>query len=237
MVGESVRKRLPPYVSYRTFQNFIDKLQQGLPSRIDRSYWDGILSGSTGIQLMAGLRFLGLVDYDGRPTERLKTLVSAKREDRADIYRTIAMESYSFAFHGSLDIRNGTYNQLDEVLHDTFQLTSDVSRKCIKFFMSLTEDAGIQVSPFMTKRLRKTRLNSGTKIITKKITKQSLWNSPPPSKLALIPEDNSWNAMLLAKFPNFDPSWNDEIKLKWFEAFDELMKRGFPGNGFPSVNH
>jgi hypothetical protein len=31
--------------------------------------------------------------------------------------------------------------------------------------------------------------------------------------------------MLLSKFPNFDPSWNDEIKMKWFAAFDELLKR------------
>ena len=31
--------------------------------------------------------------------------------------------------------------------------------------------------------------------------------------------------MLLAKFPTFDPNWSDEVKVKWFTAFDELLKR------------
>ncbi|MFL6350824.1 MAG: hypothetical protein ACJ74Z_03105 [Bryobacteraceae bacterium] len=29
---------------------------------------------------------------------------------------------------------------------------------------------------------------------------------------------------LLAKFPEFDPAWTDDVKLKWFDAFDRLMK-------------
>jgi hypothetical protein len=33
--------------------------------------------------------------------------------------------------------------------------------------------------------------------------------------------------MVLEKFPTFDPTWSDDIKLKWFEAFDALLKRGF----------
>ena len=58
MTSEKGRKHLPPYVSYRTFYNFIERLQQHMPSRIDRSYWGELLSGSNGTQLMAALRFL-----------------------------------------------------------------------------------------------------------------------------------------------------------------------------------
>jgi len=36
----------------------------------------------------------------------------------------------------------------------------------------------------------------------------------------------TWQQMLLAKFPNFDPAWPDEVKEKWFTAFNELMQRG-----------
>jgi hypothetical protein len=32
--------------------------------------------------------------------------------------------------------------------------------------------------------------------------------------------------MLLSKFPDFDPTWADDIKIKWFSAFDELLKKG-----------
>jgi len=29
---------------------------------------------------------------------------------------------------------------------------------------------------------------------------------------------------LLSKFPTFDPAWPDDVKSKWFNAFDKLMK-------------
>ena len=36
-----------PYVSYRTFRNFLELLKEGLPSRIDRSVWGPRYSGTT----------------------------------------------------------------------------------------------------------------------------------------------------------------------------------------------
>ena len=67
----------PPYTSYRTFKTFIEDLHEhGVPSRIDRSVLTRF-SGIVGTQLMHALRFLGLIEDDGRPTERLKGLVKA----------------------------------------------------------------------------------------------------------------------------------------------------------------
>jgi len=37
-------------------------------------------------------------------------------------------------------------------------------------------------------------------------------------------QSGDWAEMLLAKFPQFDPAWTDDVKLKWFDAFDRLMK-------------
>ncbi|MDD4465958.1 MAG: hypothetical protein PHY25_04705, partial [Dehalococcoidales bacterium] len=56
------RRQLPPYVSYRSFWNFLDRLREAVPARIDRSYWGDKFSGSTGTQLMGALRYLGLID-------------------------------------------------------------------------------------------------------------------------------------------------------------------------------
>ena len=74
----------PPYTSYRTFKTFIEDLHEhGVPSRIDRSVLTRF-SGIVGTQLMHALRFLGLVEDDGRPTERLKaTGESARYEPMA----------------------------------------------------------------------------------------------------------------------------------------------------------
>jgi hypothetical protein len=223
---EKGRKHLPPYVSYRTFFNFIERLQQHMPSRIDRSYWGELLSGSNGTQLMAALRFLYLIDINGKPMEILKRLVEARGEQRAKILHDIADDAYGFVLKSSLDLESATYSQLVEVFHNTFQLTDDVSRKCVKFFIAMANDAGLKISPFITRRTRSARTVTGTKAITRKTEIRTNRNQLIPQDKDEIPNTNSWHGMLLSKFPNFDPSWPDEIKMKWFSAFDEMLKKG-----------
>jgi hypothetical protein len=214
MVDEKGRKRLPPYVSYRTFLNFIERLEQGMPARIDRSYWSDRLAGSTGTQLMAALRFLGLIDADGVPTSQIRQLVSTRGEKRTELLRQIATDSYNFVLGGSFDFHIATYAQLEEVFHRNFELADDVNRKCIKFFVALASYAGIPLSPFITRRLRTLTAASGTK--TKRKSAKSIQNLVIPHEVM---------DELAAKFPTFDPSWSDEVKLKWFDAFDKLLTR------------
>ena len=228
MTGEKSLKRLPPYISYRTFRNFIGRLQQQVPARIDRSYWGETLSGSTGTQLMAALRFLGLIENNGKPTNPLRMLASARGEQQAELLKGLILEAYSFVLQSSLDLQNATYAQLEEVFHGTFQLTPDVCRKCIKFFISLAGDARLPLSPFMTKRARRAYISAGiagVKSVTKRAGRRINQNAIMPHDSDEIPEEMSWNTMMLAKFPTFDPNWSDEVKLKWFAAFDELLKR------------
>jgi len=228
MDSDKSRKHLPPYISYRTFRNFMSRLQQQIPARIDRSYWGETLSGSTGTQLMAALRFLNLIDNSGKPANRLKLLASAKGDQQIDLLREITSEAYGFVLQSSFDFQNATYAQLEEAFHDTFQVTPDVCRKCIKFFISLAAEARMPLSPFMTKRFRWTHASTGTtgaKGVTKKARHRISQNTVIPHNLEEVPEETSWNSKLLAKFPAFDPNWSEEIKLKWFTAFDELLKR------------
>lgn len=222
MVKDSGRKRLPPYISYRTFQNFIDRLQQGVPARIDRSYWGDKVSGSTGTQLMSALRFLGLIDTNGTPTNRLRLLASAKSAQRTEFLKQMTSEAFGFLSQESFDSQTATYAQLEEVFHSTFELTDSVSRKCVKFFVELAIAAGIPLSPFITKRLRSLHNGTGTKPPVKRRGAKAIRNVMVPLSLEKVQAEMSWDKMLLAKFPTFDPSWSDEVKLGWLEAFDGL---------------
>ncbi|HJX12269.1 MAG TPA: DUF5343 domain-containing protein [Dehalococcoidales bacterium] len=225
-------KHLPPYVSYRTFRNFIDRLQQRMPSRIDRSYWSEMLSGSTGTQLMAALKFLGLIDTNGKPAERLSALVAARGEPRTALLREVVSSAFGFVLNGSLDLESATYSQLEEVFHLTFQLTHDVNRKCVKFFTALAGDAGMTLSPFITRRTRSTtRTGTGSRNAAGNDGLRTKRNAVVPQTAKELPNNAAWNSQLLAKFPSFDPSWSDEVKLKWFAAFDELLKRGLLQRG------
>jgi hypothetical protein len=238
MTMEKGRKHLPPYVSYRTFHNFVDRLQQqGTPQRIDRSFWSGILSGSTGPQLMAAMRFLNLVDANGKPTEPLKLLVSAEGERRIQLTRSIATEAFSFVLKSNMDLANATYAQLEECFYNTFNLADDVRRKCVKFFIAMAGDAGMPISPHIIKHTRLDHNGSATKSSSKKVVPNTTQyplmpqsKSVPqgkkiPQGMEHLPENNALLTMLIDKFPDFDPSWNDELKLKWIATFDVLFNK------------
>ena len=234
MPTESNRKRLPPYISYRTFYNFIDWLQHdGIPARIDRSFWGQRFSGSNGTQLVAALRFLGLVDNNNVPSPRLRQLISAKDNQRSDVLRQICTDAYLFLLGSSFEPQQATSAQLEELFHAVYQLSDDMARKCIKFFIELAENAEIPLSPFITKKGKRVRSTSGTKKITKKAAGRTNQNLVIPQHLEEVPKhSSSWGQMLLVKFPTFDPAWPNEVKLKWFEGFEELLRIGtVQGNG------
>jgi hypothetical protein len=39
------------------------------------------------------------------------------------------------------------------------------------------------------------------------------------------PDQSGVVEKLFAKFSDFDPSWPDDLKAKWFEGFDQFMKK------------
>ncbi len=225
MVLGRTNRRLPPYVSYRTFGNFLDLLQQhGMPARIDRSFWGDRFSGSTGTQLIGALRFLSLTDDLGAPTARLKQLVNARGSQRAEIVKAVTQESYAFILQGAINPQNATYSQFEEVLHANYELAGDVARKCIKFFVGLAEDGEIPLSTFVTKK-SSTRSSPGTKKSVKKSPAKASRNSIVPSTPEEIENRMPLDKILMTKFPSFDPAWSDEVKGKWFDAFDQILKR------------
>lgn len=227
MVIDRNKRRSPPYVSYRSFLTLLEELKRGIPARIDRSYWGDKFSGSTGTQLMCALRFLNLIDSGGVPTSQLKELVNAKGPARAEILRKISNESFSFLMSNSFDPEKATYAQLEEVFNDVYQVDRDVARKCIKFFIELATDAGIPLSPFITKKSKSSRSSAQPEKIPKRNGNRTNQNFSMPQHTELIPRQMSWKELLLSKFPSFDPNWAPDVQLKWFEAFDELLKRGF----------
>jgi len=223
MLSNPSKKLLPPYVSYRTFLNFIEGLQQTMPARIDRSYWGERLSGSTGAQLVAALRFLVLVYANGFPTVKLRQLAGSREDQRTELLKQITLESYSFFFLGQADPQTATYAQLEEAFHDNYQLANDVARKCIKFFIGLAGNSGMQISPFVTKKNRASRQISAAKKVSKIPHKNT--GTEIPKNSIHVPNGISLDKLLIDKFPGFDPSWSEDVKIKWFAAFDELLKR------------
>jgi len=176
---------------------------------------------------MSALRFLNLVDGSGTPTSQLHDLVAARGAVKADVLKRISQESFSFLLDKTFESDKATYAQLAETFYDTYQVEKDVARKCIKFFIELADDAGITLSTFITKRSKNSRPAQSMEKIPKKFGIRTNRNVEVPESLEPVPHSMTWKELLLNKFPSFDPTWPNEVQVKWFEAFDELLKRGF----------
>ena len=137
--------RKPPYTSYRTFKTFIEDLHEdGVPSRIDRSVLTRF-SGVVGTQLMHGLRFLGLIDDGGRPTQRLKELVNAHGAPRwPETLLDLLRQEYAPMF--ALDLETATPSHFNGAFRKAFPAADAVVQKCVTFFLYAANDAGVRIS-------------------------------------------------------------------------------------------
>ena len=135
----------PPYTSYRTFKTFIEDLHEyGVPSRIDRSVFTRF-SGIVGTQLIHALRFLGLVEDDGRPTERLKGLVKA--HDTGHWPETL-LETlrHEYAPMFAIDLATATPSHFNEAFRRAFPAADAVVQKCVTLFIYAANNAGVKIS-------------------------------------------------------------------------------------------
>ena len=135
----------PPYTSYRTFKTFIEDLHEhGVPSRIDRSVLTRF-SGVVGAQLMHALRFLRLIEDDGRPTQRLKELVNAHGAGRwPETLLEVLREEYAPMF--AIDLETATPSHFNGAFRKAFPAAEAVVQKCVTFFLYAANDAGVRVS-------------------------------------------------------------------------------------------
>ena len=137
--------RTAPYTSYRTFKTFIEDLREhGVPSRIDRSVLTRF-SGAVGGQLMHALRFLGLIDDEGRTTQRLRELVIA--HGGAQWPETLSHTLHpAYAPMFAIDLETATPSHFSATFRKAFPAAEAVVQKCVTFFLYAAADAGLKVS-------------------------------------------------------------------------------------------
>jgi hypothetical protein len=226
--SQATKGPTPPYVAYRTFSNFVEGLRQGMPGRIDRSVM-GTLSGAVQAQLIATLRYLGLVSDDGTPTDRLARLVHSEGSERESALRDILTTSYPSLFDdaGSFHLATATADQFQEQFRK-LNIRGDTVRKAQAFFLAAAKEANVPLSRFLAaknpsntvQRTPRTRSSSPHR------TSRRTPDAPPLSSREAPTPAVSWEQMLLSKFPSFDPAWSPEVQSKWFDAFDRLMRQG-----------
>ena len=133
------------YVSWVTFKNAIEGLAKStVPNKIDKSVFPG-LSGGVQSQLFAGLRFLGLINGEDRPTQTLIALAAPDEATRKAELKKLLEAKYKDVFE--LGLAKTTPNELTERMAESYGVGGDTREKAVRFFLSAIEYLGIAVSP------------------------------------------------------------------------------------------
>lgn len=139
-----------PYVPFRTFMAALEGFERGLPSQIDRSLWPSY-SGAIRGQLLAALRFFGLIDEGHCPTPGLRELV-ARPEARRGCLRALLEKCYQPLM--ALELTRSSPHQFDEAVRSLYGLGGATHRKAVSFFLQAAQYAGIPLSPLLKARTR-----------------------------------------------------------------------------------
>jgi hypothetical protein len=229
MSAENVRKYSPPYISPRTFQHLVEQLETTIPDRFDRSYLDKMFSGSTGVQVMAAMRFLNLLDSGNKPTHHLRLLVQSTGDERPKRLRDMANNAFGFVLNNnSLNLKTATYGQLEDIFTSQFGVDKDVRRKCIKFFISLAHDAGIELSPYITQKVKMASNSVAVKTPARKTNSKASKTQEIPQEAGKIPQHTELINRLMDKFPDYDILWTDGQKQKWVDDFTVFFGKIYP---------
>lgn len=219
----------PPYIAFQTLKTLTRDLKQHRPpSRIDRSVLKNF-SGAVASQILATLRFFELIDGQGHPTERLRSLVdSYESEAWARQLDVILRNAYPPVF--TLELETASASQFEGLFAKTYPGAASVQRKAVTFFLNAASEAQIKLSPYITKNRkprsaptrRRTARPKGTAGAD---TTQNEEKTPPANGQGRLNEssEKTWQDRLLEKFPAFDPAWSPEMQSKWMESFEKLM--------------
>lgn len=161
MTDESVKKPAPApaYSTYKTLMTFIDGLSPGIPPVIDRSIM-ARMSGSAQAATLSSLRFLKLIDSNDKPTDLLKQLSGSEGEERQAAILEMVSGAYGLVSDGEVDLSTATSGQVEEWFRNQGVRGATVSR-AYTFFVRSAEDAGMQLSRYMTDHRPKRQNTNG----------------------------------------------------------------------------
>jgi gas vesicle protein len=232
--NKELKKPLPPYLPYRTFLNLEDRLKASItPARIDRSVVSSF-SGAIQSQIFLTLKYLGLINENGVPSELLDKLLKAKDDTRQKILNDIVVASYPFLFVANLDLKKLTADQLLDIFNKE-GCSGETTRKAMAFFTAIAKEAGMELSPYLKRLKSRGSRGTGSKIKKEGEEVQKAGSSNNQPAHTLLTSNQGWQQQVLSKIPDFNPGWDVEERKAWYEMMsrliDDFKKQSIPPEG------
>jgi len=219
-----------PYAPAKAILDIVGRYRnKGLPAPVTAEVLGRIgVSDSLIPRTLQALKALDLITDDGKPTQTFETLRLAPEAEYEKSLNDWLVTAYADVLQF---IDPDTAD--DTVLRDAFRSYSPIGQqpRRVTLFTGLFAAAGI--GPQKTKGATVARRskpsmsasNGGMQKRNPAPQKPRIQEQPTASLSPERPqsEPRGFEKDLLAKFPEFDPSWSEDLKASWFKGFQQFM--------------
>ncbi len=217
-----------PYISFRTLLNLFEKLEPEPPPRIDKSVLS-YLSGGYAIQVLAALRFLGLIDADGVPSPALQELVTIPLSRKENI-RKLWLRTYPTIFARKPE--RATAGQLEEAFKGDFGLEGETREKALAFFVHGAKFAEIPLSTLIENRVKRSTSTARKPKRTPALSPNPVTvggGDSLPSSHASAPVHPMLAGSIQWLYENAGtPNWTEQRAKLWSDNFITSVKLVYP---------
>jgi hypothetical protein len=223
--------KIPIYVSFLTFTNMLDWLHEmgTVPSKFDRSLWGKKFGGSTGGQLVSGMKFLSLLDGENT-TPELDRLAMAERGERKALLADLLRASYGEA------MVDGLPKMTVRMLNDGFEAlgsTDATRRKAVSFFINAAKAADLPIHSLLAKQARNrpaTTRKAGNATSKPKPKGDESKPLTPEVKTSLDLPTGLHEALvpLLKDLARDGANWTSRAKARWKATWDANLDYAYP---------
>jgi hypothetical protein len=223
-------KTLPPYISFKTIINLADRIQDGIPPRIDKSVLSYLSSGYR-VQVITTLRTLSFIDDTGAPSDDFQDFI-AEAPLRQRITEGVWRRYYADVF-ATVDVARATADQLSEAF-TKLGVAGDTRAKAMIFFVHGAKFADIPVSALIVNGIKRVRGSGAGRTRRRETGGDGIGDAatqttlpPRPTTEPEIPVHAYLRGAIVWLAEN-GPHWSAENQQMWIDNFVGSVKLVYP---------
>jgi len=148
-MGTAPRQK-PPYGSVKWYKMILDIVRRRKPTVIDKDFLriNQIAPGNEA-KVLVGLRFLGIIDENGNPTELIDTLRTLNEDEFRKSLREIVNKAYADLFD-KLVLEKASFTDLVTYFMQVYDMSEAVAEQAAHCFIFFCHESGISLPESLT---------------------------------------------------------------------------------------
>ena len=158
--ADSNLRHTVPYAPWSQFKHFLDKIKVLNPRIIDAEYLrSNQMGGQQPGPLMTAIRFLGLVNADRTPTDRLEQLRVRGEQQFTQALEKVIRDAYSELFN-AVNVEEADRDTIYNQIRSVYQCSPRLAETATPLFLALAHEAGMNVATSLPKGTGATERNA-----------------------------------------------------------------------------